>query len=41
VSRVKPNMSFVRWAKIELKKCELGKIKYTEGSAMSVGSVVV
>ena len=27
--------------KIELKKCEVGKIKNTEGSAMSVGLLVV
>jgi hypothetical protein len=25
------------WLKIELKKCAVGKIKNTEGSAMSVG----
>jgi len=31
----------VRLAKIELKKCAVGKIKNTEGSAMSVGSVAV
>ena len=29
------------WLKIELKKCAVGKIKNTEGSAMSVGSVAV
>jgi hypothetical protein len=27
------------WLKIELKKCAVGKIKNTEGSGMSVGSV--
>jgi hypothetical protein len=34
-------MPFVRLAKIELKKCAVGKIKNTEGSVMSVGSVAV
>ena len=29
------------WLKIELKKCAVGKIENTEGSAMSVGSVAV
>ena len=29
------------WLKIELKKCAVGKIKNTEGSAMSVGLLVV
>jgi hypothetical protein len=29
------------WLKIELKKCAVGKIKNTEGSAMSIGSVAV
>jgi hypothetical protein len=29
------------WLKIELKKCAVGKIKNTEGSVMSVGSVAV
>jgi hypothetical protein len=29
------------WLKIELKKCAVGKIKNTDGSAMSVGSVAV
>ena len=41
VWRAKPNVPFVRLAKIELKKCVVGKIKNTEGSAMSVGSVAV
>jgi hypothetical protein len=41
VCRAKPNVPFVRLAKIELKKCAVGKIKNTEGSAMSVGSVAV
>ena len=35
------NVPLVRLAKIELKKCAVGKIKNTEGSAMSVGSVAV
>ena len=39
--RAKPNVPFVRLAKIELKKCAVGKIKNTEGSAMSVGLLVV
>jgi hypothetical protein len=34
------NVPFVRW-QIELKKCAVGKIKNTEGSAMSVGLLVV
>jgi hypothetical protein len=29
------------WLKIELKKCAVGKIKNTEGAAMSVGLLVV
>ncbi len=29
------------WLKLNLKKCAVGKIKNTEGSAMSVGSVAV
>jgi hypothetical protein len=37
----KANVPFVRLAKIELKKCAVGKIKNTEGSAMSVGLLVV
>jgi len=37
----KPNVPLVRLAKIELKKCAVGKIKNTEGSAMSVGLLVV
>jgi len=37
----KPNMPLVRLAKIEFKKCAMGKIKNTEGSAMSVGLLVV
>ena len=41
VCRAKPNVPFVRWQKIELKKCAVGKIKNTEGSAMSVGLLVV
>jgi hypothetical protein len=35
------NVPNVRLAKFELKKCAVGKIKNTEGAAMSVGSVVV
>jgi hypothetical protein len=41
VCRAKPNVQNVRLAKIELKKCAVGEIKNTEGSAMSVGSVAV
>ncbi len=37
----KANVPFVRWHKIELKKCAVGKIKNTEGLAMSVGLLVV
>jgi hypothetical protein len=37
----KANVPFVRLAKIELKKCAVGKIKNTKGSAMSVGLLVV
>jgi len=40
VCRAKPNVPFVRLAEIELKKCAVGKIKNTEGSAMSVGLLV-
>jgi len=36
----KANVPFVRW-QIELKKCAVGKIKNTEGSAMSVGLLFV
>ena len=41
VCRAKPNVPNVRLAKIELKKCAVGKIKNTEGSVMSVGLLVV
>jgi hypothetical protein len=41
VCRAKPNVPFVRLAKIELKKCAVGKIKNTEGLTMSVGLLVV
>ena len=34
------NVPLVRLAKIELKKCAVGKIKNTEGSAMSVGLLI-
>jgi len=37
----KLNVLFVRLAKIVFKKCAVGKIKNTEGSAMSVGLLVV
>ena len=37
----KANVPNVRPAKIELKKCAVGKIKNTEGSAMTVGLLVV
>jgi len=41
VFRAKPNVPFVRLAKIELKKMCGGEIKNTDGSAMSVGLLVV
>ncbi len=41
VCRAKPNVPFVRLAKIELKKCAVGKIKNTEVATMSIGSVAV
>ena len=37
----KANVPFVGRHKIELKKCAVGKIKNTEGSAMSVGLLAV
>jgi hypothetical protein len=37
VCRAKPNVPFVRLAKIELKKVRWEKIKNTEGSGRSVG----
>jgi hypothetical protein len=37
----KANVPFAGRNKIELKKCAVGKIKNTEGSAMSVGLLVV
>jgi hypothetical protein len=36
----KANVPFAGRHKIELKKCAMGKIKSTEGSAMSVGLLV-
>jgi len=41
VCRAKPNVPLVRWLKLNLKKCAVGKIKNTEGSAMSVGLLAV
>ena len=41
VCRAKPNVPNVRLAKIELKKCAVGKIKNTEGSGGCVGLLVV
>jgi hypothetical protein len=35
------NVPFVRLPQIELKNCAVGKIKNTEGSAMSVGLLAV
>jgi hypothetical protein len=37
----KANVPFAGRHKIELKKCAVGKIKNTEGSAMGVGLLVV
>ena len=37
----KANVPFAGRHKIELKKCAVGKIKNTEGSAMSVGLLAV
>jgi len=39
--RAKPNVPNAGWLKIVFKKCAVGKIKNTEGSAMSVGLLVV
>jgi hypothetical protein len=36
VCQAKPNVPFVLLAKIELKKCAMGKIKNTEGSVYSL-----
>jgi hypothetical protein len=37
----KAKKPFAGWHKIELKKCAVGKIKNTEGAAMSIGLLAV